>query len=235
MVTGFDILFFWVARMMMMGIHFMGDVPFRDVYIHALVRDAYGKKMSKSKGNVIDPLEVMSQFGTDAFRFTLAALAAQGRDIKLAEDRIEGYRHFVNKIWNSARLVLMNLKEGGNGEAIEYSLADRWVLSRLHHVCREVGKALDEYRFNEGANLCYQFVWHEFCDWYLEMAKEGLYSSDPDVRNSTLAVLVKSLKTLLKLLHPFHAFCHRGNLAEAAGCREEHYDRSFPGGFGISL
>jgi valyl-tRNA synthetase len=206
MVTGFDILFFWVARMMMMGIHFMGDVPFRDVYIHALVRDAYGKKMSKSKGNVIDPLEVMSQFGTDAFRFTLAALAAQGRDIKLAEDRIEGYRHFVNKIWNSARLVLMNLKDGGNGEAIEHSLADRWVLSRLHHVCREVGKALDDYRFNEGANLCYQFVWHEFCDWYLEMAKEGLYSSDPGVRNSTLAVLVKSLKTLLKLLHPFMPF-----------------------------
>jgi valyl-tRNA synthetase len=206
MVTGFDILFFWVARMMMMGIHFMGDVPFRDVYIHALVRDAYGKKMSKSKGNVIDPLEVMSQFGTDAFRFTLAALAAQGRDIKLAEDRIEGYRHFVNKIWNSARLVLMNLKKEDKDEAVEYSLADRWVLSRLHQVCREVGKALDEYRFNEGASLCYQFVWHEFCDWYLEMAKEGLYSAESDVRRSTLAVLVKALKTLLKLLHPFMPF-----------------------------
>jgi valyl-tRNA synthetase len=122
MVTGFDILFFWVARMMMMGIHFMGDVPFRDVYIHALVRDAYGKKMSKSKGNVIDPLEVMGRFGTDAFRFTLAALAAQGRDIKLAEDRIEGYRHFVNKIWNSARLVLMNLKEDEKNEEVAHSL-----------------------------------------------------------------------------------------------------------------
>jgi valyl-tRNA synthetase len=206
MVTGFDILFFWVARMMMMGIHFMGDVPFRDVYIHALVRDAYGKKMSKSKGNVIDPLEVMSQFGTDAFRFTLAALAAQGRDIKLAEDRVEGYRHFVNKLWNSARLVLMNLKEKEKSEEFEHSLADRWVLSRLHQVCREVGKALDEYRFNEGANLCYQFVWHEFCDWYLEMAKEGIYSAEPEVRNATLAVLVKSLKTLLKLLHPFMPF-----------------------------
>ena len=112
MVTGFDILFFWVARMMMMGIHFMGEVPFRDVYIHALVRDAEGKKMSKSKGNVIDPLEIIDQFGTDAFRFTLAALAAQGRDIKLSEDRILGYRHFVNKIWNSARLVFMNLDGG---------------------------------------------------------------------------------------------------------------------------
>jgi valyl-tRNA synthetase len=121
MVTGFDILFFWVARMMMMGIHFMGDVPFRDVYIHALVRDAEGKKMSKSKGNVIDPLDVIDQFGTDAFRFTLAALAAQGRDIKLSEERILGYRHFVNKIWNSPRLVLMNL-EGtripGKGEVL---------------------------------------------------------------------------------------------------------------------
>jgi valyl-tRNA synthetase len=206
MVTGFDILFFWVARMMMMGIHFMGDVPFRDVYIHALVRDAHGKKMSKSKGNVIDPLEVMGRFGTDAFRFTLAALAAQGRDIKLAEDRIQGYRHFVNKIWNSARLVLMNLSEEAEPEEVDYSLADRWVLSRLHQVCREVAKSLDEYRFNDGANLCYQFVWHEFCDWYLELAKEGLYSAEPSVRGSTLAVLVKVLKTILKLLHPFMPF-----------------------------
>jgi valyl-tRNA synthetase len=206
MVTGFDILFFWVARMMMMGIHFMGDVPFRDVYIHALVRDAYGKKMSKSKGNVIDPLEVMGRFGTDAFRFTLAALAAQGRDIKLAEDRIEGYRHFVNKIWNSARLVLMNLKEDEKNEEVAHSLADRWVLSRLHQVCQEVTQALDEYRFNDAANLCYQFVWHEFCDWYLEMAKEGLYSTETSARGSTLAVLVQALKAILKLLHPFMPF-----------------------------
>ena len=206
MVTGFDILFFWVARMMMMGIHFMGDVPFRDVYIHALVRDADGKKMSKSKGNVIDPLEVMGQFGTDAFRFTLAALAAQGRDIKLAEDRIEGYRHFVNKIWNSARLVLMNLKEEEAPAEAELSLADRWVLSRLHQVCEGVTKALDEYRFNEAAGLCYQFVWHEFCDWYLEMSKEGLYASEPSTRLSTLAVLLKALKTILRLLHPFMPF-----------------------------
>jgi valyl-tRNA synthetase len=207
MVTGFDILFFWVARMMMMGIHFMGEVPFRDVYIHALVRDAYGKKMSKSKGNVIDPLEVMDQFGTDAFRFTLAALAAQGRDIKLSEDRIEGYRHFVNKIWNSARLVLMNLTdEEDKPQELNVSLADRWLLSRLHQVSEEVNKALEEYRFNDGAGLCYQFVWHEFCDWYLEMAKEGLYSSEPSIRRSTMAVLVKALKTILKLLHPFMPF-----------------------------
>jgi valyl-tRNA synthetase len=208
MVTGFDILFFWVARMMMMGIHFMGDVPFRDVYIHALVRDAYGKKMSKSKGNVIDPLNVIDQFGTDSFRFTLAALAAQGRDIKLSEERISGYRHFVNKLWNSARLVLMNLdgddpaKEG----ATVHSLADRWVLSRLHQVSEEVTKALEEYRFNDGASLCYQFVWHEFCDWYLEMAKEGIYSENGGVRKSTLSVLLTALKAVVKLLHPFMPF-----------------------------
>jgi valyl-tRNA synthetase len=207
MVTGFDILFFWVARMMMMGIHFMGDVPFRDVYIHALVRDAYGKKMSKSKGNVIDPLDVMDQFGTDAFRFTLSALAAQGRDIKLSEDRVEGYRHFVNKIWNSARLVLMNLTdEEDRAQEVSASLAERWLWSRLHQVSEEVGRALDEYRFNDAASLCYQFVWHEFCDWYLEMAKEGLYSSDYAVSRSTTAVLVKALKTILKLLHPFMPF-----------------------------
>jgi valyl-tRNA synthetase len=207
MVTGFDILFFWVARMMMMGIHFMGNVPFRDVYIHALVRDAYGKKMSKSKGNVIDPLEVMDHFGTDAFRFTLAALAAQGRDIKLSEDRIEGYRHFVNKIWNSARLVLMNLEDEEHElQEANVSLPDRWLLSRLHQVSREITKALEEYRFNDAASLCYQFVWHEFCDWYLEMAKEGLYSSETSSRRSTTAVLVKALKTILKLLHPFMPF-----------------------------
>jgi valyl-tRNA synthetase len=171
------------------------------------VRDAYGKKMSESKGNVIDPLEVMDQFGTDAFRFTLAALAAQGRDIKLSEDRIEGYRHFVNKIWNSARLVLMNLREE-EAESLDVaaSLADRWLLSRLHQVTEEVTRALEEYRFNDGASLCYQFVWHEFCDWYLEMAKEGLYSSDPNLKRSTTSLLVRALKTILKLLHPFMPF-----------------------------
>jgi valyl-tRNA synthetase len=208
MVTGFDILFFWVARMMMMGIHFMGDVPFRDVYIHALVRDAEGKKMSKSKGNVIDPLEVIDQFGTDAFRFTLAALAAQGRDVKLSEDRILGYRHFVNKLWNSARLVFMNLQEdsGTAEENPSFTLPDLWILSRLSQVSGEVGRALDEYRFNDGANLCYQFVWHEFCDWYLEMAKQGLYSEDPRFKASTRHVLQQCLGAILRLCHPFMPF-----------------------------
>ena len=208
LVTGFDILFFWVARMMMMGIHFMGEIPFRDVYIHALVRDAEGKKMSKSKGNVIDPLEVMDRFGTDAFRFTLAAFAAQGRDIKLSEERILGYRHFVNKIWNASRLVLMNLDGQETAEKQEglYTLPDRWILARIGQVSREVSEALEDYRFNDAAGSCYQFVWHEFCDWYLEMAKQGIYSDDEKVQANTKAVLAEVLRAVLKLLHPFMPF-----------------------------
>jgi len=207
LVTGFDILFFWVARMMMMGIHFMGEVPFRDVYIHALVRDAEGKKMSKSKGNVIDPLDVMGKYGTDAFRFTLAALAAQGRDVKLSEDRIEGYRHFVNKLWNAARLVTGNLEEGEDEAGRRcYPLPDRWILTRLAHVSREMEKALDEYRFNDAANICYHFVWHEFCDWYLEMAKKGLYGEDQLMRAGTRETLKAVLSAVLRLAHPFMPF-----------------------------
>lgn len=209
LVTGFDILFFWVARMMMMGLHFMGDVPFRDVYIHALVRDAEGKKMSKSKGNVIDPLDVMGQYGTDAFRFTLAAFAAQGRDIKLSEERIMGYRHFVNKIWNASRLILMNL-EGEDGLEKEPvapgSLADRWILTRVGQVSREIGEAIDDYRFNDAAGTCYQFVWHEFCDWYLEMAKESFYGEDEARRRASKGVALQVLKDVLVLVHPFMPF-----------------------------
>ena len=208
LVTGFDILFFWVARMMMMGLHFMGNVPFRDVYIHALVRDAEGKKMSKSKGNIIDPLEVIDQYGTDAFRFTLAALAAQGRDIRLSEERISGYRHFVNKIWNSARLVLMNLDEDiqAEGKDIIYTLPERWVLTRLGQVSKEMANAFDEYRFNDAADLCYQFVWHEFCDWYLEMAKPGLYGDDESLKRSTRIILQEALMAVLRFIHPFMPF-----------------------------
>ncbi len=209
LITGFDILFFWVARMMMMGIQFMGEVPFRDVYIHALVRDAKGQKMSKSKGNVIDPLEAIDRFGTDAFRFTLAALAAQGRDIKLSEERIAGYRNFVNKIWNSARLALMNLDEEDAGEGPDnavFTLAERWILTRLHRVSREIRDALDAFRFNEAAMLCYRFTWHEFCDWYLEMAKQGLYSEDEALKRSTRYVLRQAMLGVLRLAHPFMPF-----------------------------
>ncbi|MCF8099810.1 MAG: valine--tRNA ligase [Desulfarculaceae bacterium] len=208
LVTGFDILFFWVARMMMMGLKFMGEVPFTDVYIHALVRDASGQKMSKSKGNVIDPLIVMDEFGTDAFRFTLAAFAAQGRDIKMSEERIAGYRNFVNKIWNAARFTLMNLGEDEPGQLPEEpTLEDRWILSRASRVAQEVGRAIEEYRFNEAASTAYQFVWHEFCDWYLELAKGPLYDdSDRKRQEATRAVLAEVYSRLLRLLHPFMPF-----------------------------
>ena len=209
LVTGFDILFFWVARMAMLGIKFMGDVPFRHVYIHALVRDAEGQKMSKSKGNVVDPLSVMYKYGTDAFRFTLAALAAQGRDIRLAEERIEGYRNFANKIWNAARLVLTNLE--GYDPALARrgtpSVADRWIKSRLTEATAQVRKAIDTYRFNDAASAVYQFLWHEYCDWYLEIAKRSLYQPEsPAARAVTQRTLVETLEATLRLLHPFMPF-----------------------------
>ena len=208
LVTAFDILFFWVARMMMMGLHFMVDVPFRDVYIHALVRDAEGQKMSKSRGNVIDPLLIMDRYGTDAFRFTLAAFAAQGRDIRLAEERIEGYRHFVNKLWNASRFTLMNLKSSSLDQPLRrpVELPDRWILSALQGVIRQVSDALDSYRFNDYANTLYQFIWHEFCDWYLEISKPALYGEDRERRAVTELILAHSLSAILLLLHPIMPF-----------------------------
>jgi valyl-tRNA synthetase len=210
LVTSFDIIFFWVARMIMMGLHFMEAVPFRDVYIHALVRDAEGQKMSKSKGNVIDPLEMTEQFGTDAFRFTLAAFAAQGRDIKMSPERIEGYRNFANKIWNASRFVMMNLDEGfvPNDKIIVdgSSLADRWIVSRLHAVARDVQAALAEYRFNDAASALYQFIWHEYCDWYVELSKPSLKDEDPLKKKEAQTTLVMTLETALRLLHPIMPF-----------------------------
>jgi len=208
LITGFDILFFWVARMMMMGIHFMKEVPFRDVYVHALVRDEHGKKMSKSKGNVIDPLEVIDKYGTDAFRFTLAAFAAMGRDIKLSESRVEGYRHFINKLWNAARFSLMHLKAvPGDFDRDNISLADRWILSKLGKLTISITESLDSYRYNEAAGLLYRFVWHEFCDWYLEAVKPILYGKEGEEKQAaTLAVLWRVLRDTLILLHPFIPF-----------------------------
>lgn len=210
LVTGFDILFFWVARMMMMGLRFMKDVPFREVYIHALVRDEQGKKMSKSLGNVIDPLMVMEKFGTDAFRFTLAALAAQGRDIRLSESRIEGYRNFMNKIWNAARFALPYL-EGLDDKTIPKSselpnLPDRWILSRLNRVSEEVREAIETYRFNDAAQTLYHFTWHEFCDWYIEQAKIPLTGNNQDEARKTALVLRHVLDAIMRLLHPFIPF-----------------------------
>jgi len=210
LVTGFDILFFWVARMMMMGLHFMDEVPFRDVYIHALVRDAQGQKMSKSKGNVIDPLTIIEQYGTDAFRFTLAAFAAQGRDIKLAEERIAGYRNFCNKVWNAARFTLMNLEgfdpDGIRFEELELSQADKWILHRLNETARAVDETLAGYRYNESAMALYQFTWSEFCDWYLELSKQDLYNGTAERKQNARYVLWYTLENLLRLLHPFMPF-----------------------------
>jgi valyl-tRNA synthetase len=207
LVTAFDILFFWVARMIMMGLKFMGDVPFRDVYIHALVRDPEGQKMSKSKGNVIDPLVLVDKYGADAFRFTLAAFAAQGRDIKFQEDRVQGYRHFINKLWNATKFILMNRRgtaplmdiEGYEAASKPSELSSKWVLSRLAATTDEINAALEDYRFNDAAGSIYQFVWHEFCDWYIEAAKTEM--SD-EVRDTLLYVLEK----VLRLLHPFMPF-----------------------------
>ncbi|MBA3028720.1 MAG: valine--tRNA ligase [Desulfobacteraceae bacterium] len=208
LVTAFDILFFWVARMMMMGTHFMKEVPFKEVYIHALVRDEEGKKMSKSVGNVIDPLTIIDQYGTDAFRFTLAAFAAQGRDIRMSEKRVEGYRHFINKLWNAARFSFMHLKSGDeDSKPNPSSLPDQWILSRLHTTVESVSRALDLYRFNEAAGALYQFVWHEFCDWYLEAIKPSLYGHlGEEHKESTLKTLWHALRETLILLHPFIPF-----------------------------
>jgi len=208
LITGFDILFFWVARMMMMGIHFMKDIPFKDVYVHALVRDAQGKKMSKSKGNVIDPLNIIDQYGTDAFRFTLAAFAAQGRDVKMSEKRVEGYRHFVNKLWNASRFALMHLDKNHTDMSKQIlALPDRWILSRLSRVTDAVAEALDQYRFNDAASVVYQFVWHELCDWYLETIKPILYGKKgEESKHDTLTVLWRVFHDTLILLHPFMPF-----------------------------
>jgi len=210
LVTGFDILFFWVARMMMMGHKFMGQVPFKDVYIHALVRDAQGQKMSKSKGNVIDPLHIVDEFGADAFRFTLTSFAAMGRDVKLSTDRIGGYRNFCNKLWNASRFTLMNL-EGFDPSDIdlnahELSDADRWILTRLEEASRQTNSALDDYKFNEAASTLYAFTWHNFCDWYIEMAKDDLYGDDPQAKLRVQSVLFTVLEQLLRLLHPIMPF-----------------------------
>ncbi|HSN03912.1 MAG TPA: valine--tRNA ligase, partial [Nitrospira sp.] len=207
LVTGLDILFFWVARMIMMGLKFMGEVPFKDVYIHALVRDAEGQKMSKSKGNVIDPLHVMNQFGTDALRFTLASMASPGRDIKLAEERIEGYRNFANKIWNAARFGLMYLD--GTRTALppaQRTLPDRWILSRLNHTIHTVTSDLEAYRFDRAAGTLYHFIWHEYCDWYLELIKPVLQDPAHPDGPGTRQTLVETLETTMRLLHPFMPF-----------------------------
>ncbi len=248
LVTGFDIIFFWVARMIMMGLKFMGDVPFREVYIHGLVRDAHGQKMSKSKGNVLDPIDLIDGIdletlvskrttglmqpqmakaidkasrkefpngipahGTDALRFTFAALASTGRDIKFDLGRIEGYRNFCNKLWNAARYVLMNTEDqdcGAKGGDMEFSVADRWIVSRLQRTITQVNDAIGNYRFDLAAQAIYEFTWNEYCDWYLELSKPVLQSPDSSAaaQRGTRHTLVSVLECLLRLTHPIMPF-----------------------------
>jgi valyl-tRNA synthetase len=231
LITGFDILFFWVARMIMMGLKFRDKEPFRHVYIHALIRDAEGQKMSKSKGNVVDPLKMTEMYGTDAFRFTLAAYAAQGRDIKFSEQKVEGYRHFLNKIWNVARFISMNVKDGEEISAIGelrkgssrtvLTLADRWIMSRLSSVISEVDKSLGEYRFNDASGALYQFIWHELCDWYVEMIKPELYGDNTEKRKAAISTLVHVYEVSLALLHPFMPFITE-EIWRQLPCKKEH-------------
>ena len=270
LVTGFDIIFFWVARMIMMGLRFMGDVPFRDVYIHGLILDHDGQKMSKTKGNALDPLDLIDgieldpllekrtaammqehlipkviaatkkqfpdgidEFGSDALRFTFAALATTGRDIRFDTGRIEGYKNFCNKLWNAARYVLMNTEQMDDGD-VELSAADRWIRSRLDNTVDEVRKHFETYRLDLAAHAIYEFTWHEFCDWYLELSKPVLQSetaSDTEQRG-TRRTLVEVLEALLRLMHPIMPFITEEiwqQVAPRAGIdRENDHDRGLP-------
>jgi len=204
--TGFDILFFWVARMAMLGVHFMGEVPFRTVFLHAMVRDEKGEKMSKTRGNVVDPLDVTAKYGADALRFTLASMAGQGRDIKLSTERIAGYRAFANKIWNAARFVLMNA-DGFDSRAPLASVYDRWILSRFHRCADETRAALEQFQLSDAANGIYRFIWNELCDWAIELSKPALYGEkSPAERASAQNALLTALEGALRLLHPFMPF-----------------------------
>ncbi|HQY72280.1 MAG TPA: valine--tRNA ligase, partial [Aestuariivirga sp.] len=208
LVTGFDIIFFWVARMMMMGLHFRQEVPFHTVYIHALVRDENGQKMSKSKGNVIDPLDLIDEFGADALRFTLAAMAAQGRDIKLAKSRVEGYRNFGTKLWNAARFAEMNgVKRDFNYDPVAARVTvNRWIAGEASRTRNAVTKAIEEHRYNEAAAALYQFVWNVYCDWYVELIKPILGGTDEAAKRETQASAAWVLDQILVLLHPFMPF-----------------------------
>lgn len=205
LITGFDIIFFWVARMMMMGIHFMGDVPFRKVYIHALVRDSKGQKMSKSKGNVIDPLDLIDQYGADALRFCLAAMAAQGRDVRLSEDRVAGYRNFATKLWNAARFCEMNdcLPQEDFDPAKVQNTVNQWIIHSVIQCKKDIDAGLEGYRFNDSANAIYQFVWGTFCDWYLEFTKPLLAGDDEALKSEVRGTTGWVLDQILMLLNPF--------------------------------
>jgi valyl-tRNA synthetase len=241
LVTGFDILFFWVARMMMMGLRFMGEVPFKEVYIHALVRDAQGQKMSKSKGNVIDPLIVIDEYGADAFRLTLCAFAAMGRDIRLSTDRIIGYRHFVNKLWNASRFALINLEDFDPAtvdlSGVQLAPAEQWILHRFDQTAAQMNQALADYKFNEAASILYAFTWHEFCDWYVELSKQPLNGDDQPARQQTQMVLFTVLEGLLRLAHPILPFVTEEIWQTLPGQRPSQsiMMTAFPTGNGVAI
>ncbi len=226
LVTGFDIIFFWVARMMMMGLHFTGEVPFRDVHIHAIVRDEKGQKMSKTKGNVIDPLDIINEYGADALRFTLAALAAQGRDVKMSVQRVEGYRNFATKLWNAARFAEMNAcapQKGFKPGKVKAPL-NRWIAGETARAARAVSEGIEAYKFNEAAGAIYRFVWHTFCDWYLELIKPALNGGDEALKAETRATTAWALEQIVALLHPFMPFITEElwhKLAESGGIKRK--------------
>ena len=222
LVTGFDIIFFWVARMMMAGLYFMEEVPFHTVYMHALVRDETGQKMSKSKGNVLDPLEIIETYSADALRFTLAAMAAQGRDVKMSPARVEGYRNFSTKLWNAARFTQMNgcvLQPGFDPSTADHTL-NRWIAGECERTVRAVTQAIEQHRYNEAAGAIYRFVWNIYCDWYLELIKPVLSGEDTAEKAQTQATAAWTLDQILKLLHPFMPFVTEelwARMAESAG------------------
>ncbi len=223
LITGFDIIFFWVARMMMMGIHFMGDVPFKKVYIHALVRDSKGQKMSKSKGNVIDPLDLIDQYGADALRFCLAAMAAQGRDVRLSEDRVAGYRNFATKLWNAARFCEMNdcLPQADFDPAKVHNTVNKWIIHSVIQCKKDIDTGLEGYRFNDSANAIYQFVWGTFCDWYLEFTKPLLAGDDEALKSEVRGTTGWVLDQILVLLNPFMPYITEELYAQIAERRED--------------
>jgi valyl-tRNA synthetase len=237
LVTGFDIIFFWVARMMMMGEHFMGETPFATVYIHALVRDEHGQKMSKAKGNIVDPLDLIERYGCDALRFTLAAMAAPGRDVKMSESRVEGYRNFATKMWNAARFCQVN--ECRLDPAFDPGTcrqpANRWAVGRVVALTRRVDQALAEYKFNEAAHALYHGVWGEFCDWYLEFAKPIFAGSDAGAKGETRAAVAWALGRLLHLLHPFTPFITEELWQQALGAGDPLIVAAWPDFAGIAV